>query len=440
MLRTLTRQAEIQASRYPNSLSAYNERNADINRRYGSGRDMRPAEAYERLLSVMNLLHSIGSFTLRERYPYPKEQEPDDWTFTAFNYDVSKVEDNPVIKIFRNFYYEELQKEFQDSPDIRRRKEADVRAKRAYVFYEKYREYKKSGFDPNRIEEIFGITRVEQNILKRWLSDLMHDGQLTVVFASAGTGKTNTGAVVVQIILIMYPLWDIPTNIPFIFAPKILNDVEHPEYREIMDYRIDRVKFVENMSQMLVASAESVVAKRIPAPVLDEMDTARISIQSRSKESVSFKTYEYVERHIDTQGPLLIYHYQMDIPKELRLGGLSHALFGVFWYFNRINHKSRRVISNPMYWQSMPRGMRYFPVPLTLLPYHGHGFSPFSIDLDMQWLNQQLGVSTKKQAAQKILDLIPKRGWEENTKWEKKGKKGSNDKSESKNNGNDESI
>ena len=412
-LHSLRNQAEIHALGYP-ALETYKEETANLDKQFGKENVMDPVQQYHRLQSVIFLFKGIGSFSLNPRYTYAEEEEPDDWDFTAFDYDTSNISDNDDIDILRKFYYGELEKEFQDKRDIYRRKEADNRAKRTWLFYQKYREYEESGFDLGSIESIFGITREEQKTLKYWLSEMMHDGQISVLFAPTGQGKSNAGSFIVQCILIMYPRWDIPTNIPFIFAPGILQG----EHRT--SFQIDRIKFIENMSEMLMESAKSVLNGRFPAPVLDEMDSARIRIQARSRESVSFKLYEYIERHVDTQGPLMIYHLKQDIPTELQPGGLSHVVFSVSPYTNYRDHKkSKRVISSPTYWETMPMGMRYFPPPLTCLPYHAHGFSPFTIDVDMQWLNQQLGVSTKEQAAKKILQLIPARGWEKKFRREK---------------------
>ena len=412
-LHSLKNQAEIHALGYP-ALETYKKETADLDKQFGKENTMDPIQQYHRLHSVISLLKSIGSFSLNPRYTYAEEEEPDDWDFTAFNYDISGVDTTPEIENLSRFYYAELEKEFQDKRDIQRKKEADTRAKRTWLFYQKYREYEESDFDTNLIEDIFGITREEQRTLKHWLSELTFDGQISVLFAPAGQGKSNAGAFVVQSILIMYPRWDILTDIPFIFAPKILQS------ERLINFQIDRIKFVENMSEMLTESANSLLAGRIPVPILDEMDSARIKIQARMRESVSFKFYEYIERHLDTQGPLMIYHLKKDIPTELQPGGLSHQVFSVSPYTNLYEHKkSKRVISSPTYWEIMPHGMRYFPVPLTNLPYHAHGFSPFTIDVDMQWLNQQLGISTKEQAAKKILQLIPARGWEKKFRREK---------------------
>ncbi len=415
-LRSLTDHVVLQAQGY-RALDIYLDTNRKLDKRYNSDKKrdklMDPVEQYYRLKSVIDLSKATGSFALNPRYAYTEDREPDDWNFTAFNYDISGIETNSEIESLTKFYYNEIGKEFQDKRDIYRRKEADNRAKRTYLFYQKYREYEESGFDASLIESIFGITREEQKTLKRWLSEMMHDGKISVLFAPTGQGKSNAGSFIAQCILIMYPRWDIPTNIPFIFAPGIFQ-AEH-----LVSFQIDRIKFVENMSEMLMESAKSLLNGRIPAPILDEMDSARIRIQARSRESISFKLYEYIERHLDTQGPLMIYHLKRDIPTELQPGGLSHVVLSVSPYTNYVNGRSKRVISSPDYWETMPRGMRYFPPPLTCLPYHAHGFSPFTIDVDMQWLNQQLGISSKDQAAKKIIQLIPQRGWEKKNRRER---------------------
>lgn len=427
--KALEYQAQLQSMEYSQSRKIYETVEDEINQIFGHSNQMQVPEAIKRIQNTINLFHRIGSFRLRDRNPVPQDEEPDEVVIAYFDYDTSEVpDDEPVVKALTQFYYDELRKEFVDKPNVLRKREALYRAKRAFMFYHKYKEYERSGFDASKIEEIFGISREDQAYLKFWIDQLLHDGKPTIIFASAGSGKSNTGSFIVQLILVLRPEWDVLTNIPFVFAPDIKKYMDSPEL--LSSYQISCVKLIENMSQLLTETANSILNDRLPAPVLDEMDTAVVSTQSRGKEGVSLQAYTWVERHIDTQGPLFIYHYQGSIPKDLRIGGLAHQIFGVFWYYHRrsrtLNH--RRVLSRPDFWQGMSRGLRYLPIPLTSLPYHNQGWSSYKLDVDMQWLNQEIGKATKKEAARRILKLVSERGWEEKDKPKSgKGKKGDKD-------------
>ena len=413
--------SDLQSEEYGQSRKVYNDEINAIRKRYGDTQNMSVPEAIKRIQSVMDLLVRVGVFRLRDRPPAPQNEEADEVVITCFDYDTSGVPDTePLVKVLTAFYFDELRKEFMDKPEILRKRAAVYRAKRTFVFYQKYREYEQSGFDAGKIEEIFSISRDEQKYLKFWLNELLYDGKPTALFASAGSGKSNAAAFIIQLTLVLRPEWDIITNVPLVCSPDIQKYMEYGDILKL--YQISKVTLVEKMSEALAETAKCVMEGRIPALVLDEFDSALSSVQSRSKEGVSLQAYTDVERHIDTQGPLVIYHYQNAIPKDLRVGNISHQVFGVFPYSNphrRIGR--RRVISRPDFWATMPAGgMRYLPLPLTNLAYHNQGWSPYKLDVDMQWLNQQIGKATKLQAAKRIMELIPQRGWEKKDEKEPK--------------------
>lgn len=413
----LTYQAELHASGYPESLALYEERKKYLDGRYYSSPLISVSEHIERLQSVIDLLKRIGSFRLRERRPYPQSQEPDDYSFTAFDYDISAVEDDiPMVKQLIEFFYEELWKEFEKKSDASRKRASVERAKKAYVFYVKYKEYEQTGFNTRKIEEIFGISDIEQSILDHWIEELLPHGLSTSVFAKAGMGKSNLSTFIIQVILIMRPNWDIITNLPIICSPFMDGEKKFP------DYKIDRLHFVIKSGDMLMESAKIGISGRIPAIILDEFDSSLLSTQMRGQAGTNLKDYMFVERHYDVQGPLFIYHVRNDIPVPMRNKIISHDIFIVAFYVNRIKRSTRRVVTNPETWQYGHRGgERYLPIPLSSLPYHNQGSSPFDIlDVNMQWLNSHL-TGTKKEVLRKILELIPKRGWEEEEK--KKGEK-----------------
>ena len=197
----------------------------------------------------------------------------------------------------------------------------------------------------------------------------------------------------------MRPDWDPITNLPFIFATKT---------RDIQGYNIDRIKIITSMSTLLRTQAKAMLSGRVSPVIIDEADSAYIAPQTRSEKGISMKTYIYVERHFDTKGPLMIYHRGKDIPTELRNEDVSHGVFEIAWYINRKRNIRKRVVSNPTKW-SYRDNTSYFPIPLTMIPYHNQGFGSFWIDVDMQWINQRLN-GTQEDVARQLPEILDE--WE----------------------------
>lgn len=415
----LTYQAELHGQDYPESYAIYRKTEKEIISRYYSSGEMSVSEHEKRLQNVLDLLKRIGTFRLRERNPYPEAQEADDYDIASFNYDISTVDSTiPLVKQLVSFYYSELRKEYEDKPDTSRRKESVVRAKQAYVFYMKYKEYEQSGFDMTRIEEIFGLSDEEQDILTYWIREVLPHGSATSIFAKPGAGKSNSTTFIMQCILILQPGWDVITTIPLIFSPNMKGEVHFPEYR------IDRIHFVRNSGELLMEEARIGLQGRIPAVILDEFDSALISTQMQGQAGTNLKDYIFVERHYDVQGPLLVYHSRKDIPVPLRNRILSYDVYIVTLYYNRLTRKYRHVLSNPERDQYATHHgykgkVRYLPIPRSLLPYYNQGTSPFDLmDVNMTWLNNHLS-GTREDSMEQILKLVPERGWDEEAKKKK---------------------
>ena len=404
----LTMQAETHGKGYKEFYSDYLKKKDDIDDLYGNHPELSIREHILRLQNVVMLMKRIGSFRLHERYPYPEGEEEDEYSITCFDYDVSDVDSEiPLVKSLIDFYYSELAKEYEKKSEHARMRAATLRGKRAYVFYKKYKEYEKSGFDSRMIEEIFGMSDKEREILEYWIGELLPHGISTTVFAKAGMGKSNFSTFIIQCILILKPKWDIITTIPLIFSHMMDGERLFP------DYQIDRVKFVSNMSELLMASSDIVLNDRIPAVIIDEFDSALTTTEMRSKAGSNLRDYVYLERHYDVQGPLFIYHVRRDIPVPMRNQTISSDVFMITNYVNRRTRHVSRVVSNPTRWQTGWReGGRYLPIPLTNMPYYNQGTSPFTVmDVDVQWLNANVR-GVKKDAARQIKQLVPLRGWE----------------------------
>lgn len=403
----LKSQVELYASDYPSAISEYTTEMENIDRKYGRSMTMSIPKHIRMTQVVMNTLNEIGTFRLRERNPYPEIHEPDDYDMNIFSFDISNVDSEiPVVRKLTEVYYSELRKEFENKPDHSRRKEAERRAKRAYIFVQKYREYEAGGFKRTDIENIFGIDRYHQDILQFWINELLPYGISTSLFAKAGMGKSNTSTFICQMILIMRPQWDIITNLPIMFSP--LMDTKD----DFKDIKIERFYFVKNMSELLLRTADIGLNDRVPAIILDEFDSSMTTEQMRSKMGQSLNRYMYMERHWDTQGPLFIYHTRKDIPVPMRDSKISHDVYMITVYSNYITRRNKRIVTNPNAWDLRPTGgKRYLPIPLTTLPYHTLGTSPFEIDVDTQWLDARI-TGTQKEALRQIRKLVPERGWD----------------------------
>ena len=417
-LKILDNQAELYGRDYPKIMDEYNDTIKKIQIKYGkNNKQISNPEHHKRLQADINLLHDIGTLRFTERNPYPETKESDDYNLDFLDYDIKNVdEDIPIVKKLIDFYYGQLRKEFERKSDLARIRESKRRGKRAYLFLMKYKEYEAGGFKRDAIEEIFGADRKQQIIMDYWIDQLLDYGISTPIFAKAGMGKSNTSSFVSQMVLIMKPQWDIITDLPIIFSP--LMDPKN----EFTEVKINRFHFVTNMSELLMESANIGLNHRIPAIIIDEFDSALTTDQMRSKGGLNLRQYMYLERHWDTQGPLFIYHTRKDIPVAMRSATISNQVYMVTKYTNYITRRVRRVVSNPESWAyRYEGGQRYLPVPLTSLPYHSWGTSPFTVlDVDMQWLNSHIK-GTQEDALKQILDKVPKREWDKEV--QKKNKK-----------------
>ncbi len=308
------------------------------------------------------------------------------------------LSDNPnkLEEELRDFYSNELKNEAEEYSLTRINREIEKRIQRAKLFYLRYKKYEQSGFDIRKIQEIFGLDVKQQQFVNYWLKRFVPHGLATTTYAEQGMGKTNLTSVLTEFMLVLKPQWDIISNISFAFSETA---------QALPGYNMPRIKIVGRMSQMLQEIAQTILNNRIPAVIIDEMDSSYIATQTRSNRGTSFKAFIYVERHFDTKGPFLIYHRHKDIPTEMRQNDVTLDTYQVTWYRNYNDGRARRVVSNPNLWENGQQGLRYFPVPLTSLPYMNQGFGSFAIDVDMQAIAESLN-GTKQQAATQLLDLI----------------------------------
>jgi hypothetical protein len=158
------------------------------------------------------------------------------------------------------------------------------------------------------------------------------------------------------------------------------------------------------MTELLRGVANSILADRIPAVAIDEMDQASTSHEWASERSESWTKFLFVERHFRVRGPLLAYHVYEHVPLPLRrVGDLRGSYFRVVVLGGE--RLLARVEDTSAWW-----GVRE-----SLLPYQTLGLRGFSLDLDMAGLENHLDGDRREVAQQTIayLDELGKRRKEE---------------------------
>ena len=232
------------------------------------------------------------------------------------------------------------------------------------------------------MEYATGTIRTDVTLSHYWLDTVfLYNGLSTVVRARPGTGKTHLGAWVILRASIAHPNWDFLTNIPWYW-------IDDPS---LGDCIFPNLYTVHSMSEMLRKSAESVLSGRIPAIIVDEMDSAVTSQAWREKKSNAWKVHTYLAAHLGARGPLLLYHFWNDIPNYLRIGGNVNRHLGIEIY-NRERHVFARST---------------FPHDLVIdgdfIPYSRHGLGGFRIDVDMQELSTSIHETRKDAIARAVL-------------------------------------
>jgi hypothetical protein len=212
---------------------------------------------------------------------------------------------------------------------------------------------------------------------------LLRQGMVSVIFGKAGTGKSHFLAWVISRILVMFPNWDIYTNLPFFWY----------DHKDILDLSAPNVYKIDSMSEMLFKSAKSVLNHRQPVVILDEMDQVLTSRRWNSKENISWEVFMNIERHLKIRGPLLVYHITKAMPDPIR----------------------NRRITDFIYTLSFSSGERYlfdcfdkkkFLISGFVIPYSTFGTFSFQIDVDMGKLLRSIQTTEIMESAQFIIDHI----------------------------------
>jgi hypothetical protein len=235
----------------------------------------------------------------------------------------------------------------------------------------------------------------EETLIRNYPGDLcFHTGRATVFVARQGAGKTNTLSYLIENAIEHRPEWDIYTNVPFPWNGPLTGNVPVPPH----------LHAVASMSQLLRGVANTILADRIPAVAIDEMDQATTSHEWASERSESWTKFLYVERHFRVRGPLLAYHVYEHVPLPLRrIGDLRGSYFRVVILGGE--RLLARVEDTSAWW-----GIRE-----SLLPYLTLGLRGFDLDVDMTALERHLEGGHRDVARQTLayLDEFEQRREEE---------------------------
>ncbi len=225
----------------------------------------------------------------------------------------------------------------------------------------------------------------DEEFIRRWPGDLcFHAGQATVFVARQGGGKTNTLSYLVQKAIEHRPEWDVYTNVPFPWDGALRGVVPAPP----------RLHSVRSMSGLLRGVAETILANRIPAVAIDEMDQATTSHEWASERSESWMKFLYVERHFRVRGPLLAYHVYEHVPLPLRrIGDLRGSYFRVV--VRGGERRLARVEDTSTWWV----------VRESVLPFLTLGLRGFALDVDMSDLEDRLD-GDRRTVARQVLSYL----------------------------------
>lgn len=221
--------------------------------------------------------------------------------------------------------------------------------------------------------------------IRHWPGDLgFHTGQVSVVVAPQGKGKTHLLSRQIELALAHRPNWDIYNNVPFLWES--VPSVPRPP----------RLFPVRRMSEFLEGMwARTLPAGRVPALVVDESDQFASGHDWYKDEGESWTRFLYVERHFRVRGPLLAYHVYEHVPQPLRRSG---DLRGSYFRLVLVGREHRLVRQeDPSQW---------FAVDETNLPFGSLGLRGFKIDVDMGELEEHLTGSTLPELCRQGLDYL----------------------------------
>ncbi len=220
---------------------------------------------------------------------------------------------------------------------------------------------------------------------RTWPADLFfHVGKPTILVAPQGHGKTNAAAFLVQMALRLRRDWDVYTNIPFPWDQELEGVVPKPP----------NLHSVHNAVDLMRGVANTILAGRRPAAVLDESGQWLSSHDWRSDAAEAMTKFVYVERHFRLRGPVLVYHTWKTVLEPFRQEG---DLRGSYCRVIRAHgtYRIAREEDRTTWWGIHESDLPYLTV----------GLTGFDMNLDFQELGSRLRGSIRT-VAQQVLDYL----------------------------------
>ena len=233
------------------------------------------------------------------------------------------------------------------------RKDARARAE----LYEEWLEEVHSGraerrYDPAEVRRFldFALQRVDR---------------MAAVYGPQGKGKTNLSAVATELIIACRPSWEVYSNVPY---PWQFGAGRDPP----------RLHLVESLSQLLrELSLRAREGHADAAIILDEFDQVDTSQSWADESSESWSKFVNIKRHYAARGPLVVFHALHLIPLGIRSGATGSA-------FKLTARRGESVLCDleaPDEWVAT--------VPRSVLPHLTYGLRGFSLDTDVQALQER---------------------------------------------------
>lgn len=236
------------------------------------------------------------------------------------------------------------------------------------------------------VDVTHGSQEVSSHLYRYWIdTNFLFTGRPSIVWAPTGVGKTHLASFVATRAMDLHSDWDILSNVPWYWI----------DDDSLSELRPDNLITISKMSEMLKFACESVIAGRRAAVIIDEMDNAVVSQNWRSPENKSWKSFSFIERHLEIHGPLIIYHAWNDIPFYMRRAGNVNDFLPP-----ELHGGLRHVFSS----RSRPHSLI---VDEDIIPYSSHGEIGFTIDVDMERLRKRLRTSRRIEYAEQVLRWLP---------------------------------
>jgi len=352
----------------------YEEHNGPIYKRLGPLTPWGDKHAdFDQILRRFKLLVKFGIdsgvFTLKEK------EAPWETIVSTLNFPINKeLKNNEAVGELARYLKEDREEAI-----------SNAQATEWAVLHANYLEGLKNGsvtLDYRKVIE--GEDRGPDNSFSSFIkTNLLRTGMVSVLYGKAGTGKSHFLAWLITRALVSFPNWDIYTNLPlFWFDHKSLEELSLPNV-----YKID------SMSEMLYRSALSVLNKRQPVVILDEMDQVLTSRKWNSKENLSWETFMNIERHLKVRGPLLVYHITRAIPEPMRERRITEFIY-------------KMVVHGRMKYLYNCDGKQKIEISGFAIPYATLGTFSFQIDVDMGRLLRSIQTTEITESATFIRDHI----------------------------------